>query len=83
MAELTRQHGIVGFDADDDGRCGANGMRAREGIEGSPHFFCGDMNVFCPSLEMAKDETGHLQIRRNVDRLNGFLSDCLAGSRGA
>ncbi len=84
LAELTRQHGVVGFDADDDGAVRREWHEGQaRGVEGSPHFFCGDMNVFCPSLEMAKDETGHLQIRRNVDRLNGFLSDCLAGSRGA
>ncbi len=84
LADLARLHGVVGFDADDDEavRREWHGGQSR-GVEGSPHFFCGDMNVFCPSLEMAKDEEGHLHVQRNIGRLDRFLTDCLAESRGA
>ncbi|HZM56562.1 MAG TPA: DsbA family protein, partial [Acidimicrobiales bacterium] len=27
----------------------------RRGVLGSPHFFCGDTDVFCPSLDITKD----------------------------
>ena len=84
LTTLARQHGVVAFDPDELETVRREWREGQaRGVEGSPHFFCGDMSVFCPSLEMARDESGHLQIRRNVSRLNRFLSDCLAESRGA
>jgi predicted DsbA family dithiol-disulfide isomerase len=84
LANLARLHGVTGFDADDDDPVRREWSEGRSrGVEGSPHFFCGDINVFCPSLEMAKDEEGDLHIRRDIGRLDRFLTDCLAESRDA
>lgn len=49
------------------------------GVKGSPHFFCGDTNSFCPSLDISKDEDGHLHVRRNITALTQFLTKCLEG----
>ena len=46
------------------------------GVKGSPHFFCGDSDAFCPSLDIATDGSGGLEVRRNVDALDGFLASC-------
>jgi predicted DsbA family dithiol-disulfide isomerase len=46
------------------------------GVEGSPHFFCGDVEAFCPSLDISRDEGGELQIRRNMEALDAFLAEC-------
>ncbi len=46
------------------------------GVEGSPHFFCGEVGSFCPSLNIAKDKEGELQIRRDMDALDAFLAQC-------
>jgi predicted DsbA family dithiol-disulfide isomerase len=46
------------------------------GVKGSPHFFCGEVEAFCPSLDMSKDENGELRIRRNKETLDAFLADC-------
>jgi len=46
------------------------------GVKGSPHFFCGDREVFCPSLDISRDAEGHLRIHRSLDELNTFLDYC-------
>ncbi|HVB92041.1 MAG TPA: DsbA family protein [Acidimicrobiales bacterium] len=47
------------------------------GVKGSPHFFCGDADAFCPSLDISRDAGGHLDLRQNVEVLDGFLQECL------
>jgi predicted DsbA family dithiol-disulfide isomerase len=49
----------------------------RRGVKGSPHFFCGDSDAFCPSLDIAKDGSGHLEVSRNLDVLDAFLAKCV------
>jgi predicted DsbA family dithiol-disulfide isomerase len=46
------------------------------GVQGSPHFFCGQVEAFCPSLDIAGGEDGELRIRRNMEVLDRFLADC-------
>ena len=53
----------------DDGR--------RRGVRGSPHFFCGDTDVFCPTLDITKDPVEGLSVVRDVSRLTEFLERCL------
>ncbi|GAC1314519.1 MAG: hypothetical protein NVSMB16_11240 [Acidimicrobiales bacterium] len=49
--------------------------RAR-GVQGSPHFFCGEIEGFCPSLDISKDAGGHLHLRRDTAALDAFLAEC-------
>ena len=49
------------------------------GVKGSPHFFCGQVESFCPALSMARDESGHLHIHRDAEALDRFLAECLTG----
>ncbi len=79
LESIARAHGVPNV-SDDDDRAVRSEWRAGEarGVEGSPHFFCGDDEVFCPSLDIASREDGSLQIRRNIDALDEFLSDCFA-----
>ena len=46
-------------------------------VKGSPHFFCGETNAFCPALDIAKDEHDHLRVRANPHALDEFLEHCL------
>jgi len=50
----------------------------RRGVLGSPHFFCGNESVFCPSLNITMDPDEGVSIVRDVSRLTGFLERCLA-----
>ena len=46
------------------------------GVKGSPHFFCDTRNIFCPLLDIERDEHGHLQMARDAAVLNEFLTAC-------
>jgi predicted DsbA family dithiol-disulfide isomerase len=48
------------------------------GVKGSPHFFCGEVEAFCPSLIITKDEVGQVHIERSVEALDAFLEECFA-----
>ena len=50
----------------------------RRGVLGSPHFFCGGTDVFCPSLDITKDAIEGMSIVRDVSRLTEFLTRCFA-----
>ena len=50
--------------------------RAR-GVQGSPHFFCGDTDSFCPALEIRRDAEGALHVDRSQDALRAFVGACL------
>ena len=47
-------------------------------VLGSPHFFCGSADVFCPSLDITKDPERGVSIVRDASRLTEFLERCLA-----
>ncbi len=47
------------------------------GVLGSPHFFCGEADMFCPSLEITKDPERGVSIVRDASRLSQFLERCL------
>jgi predicted DsbA family dithiol-disulfide isomerase len=50
----------------------------RRGVLGSPHFFCGDRDVFCPSLEITKGPEHDVAILRDTSRLTEFLEQCFS-----
>lgn len=50
----------------------------QRGVLGSPHFFCGDTDMFCPTLDIAKDPIEGLSVARDVSGLRQFLAQCLA-----
>ena len=52
----------------------------QRGVLGSPHFFCGDTDMFCPSLNFTKDPVEGLSVVRDVSRLTAFAERCLAQS---
>lgn len=45
----------------------------RRGVEGSPHYFVGDVGFFCPALEIAK-VGDHLRITSDPVAFESFLS---------
>ncbi len=48
------------------------------GVKGSPHFFCGASNAFCPALDIARSVSGDLALRANAERLRTFLEACMS-----
>ena len=77
LAAVATEHDLGSADVEalDDVRAEWHEGEAR-GVKGSPHFFCGDVDAFCPSLDISKDDAGDLQIRRNIAVLDEFLAEC-------
>ena len=68
---------ILGIGQPDDGDREAVLADWRGGVLGSPHFFCGKTNSFCPSLQITKDPDLGISIQRDAARLTDFLRQCL------
>jgi hypothetical protein len=49
----------------------------RRGVVGSPHFFAGGRDFFCPSLQITRIH-GHLRVRFDQQGLQDFLQACFA-----
>ena len=47
----------------------------RLGVQGSPHFFSADRNIFCPVLHISRDANGELQLKRVNEALEQFLAE--------
>lgn len=54
----------------------------RRGVVGSPHFFLGAADYFCPALAVRRDPSGELEVRFDHDRLQAFLKAALGGPPG-
>ncbi|MFM8529074.1 MAG: DsbA family protein [Ilumatobacteraceae bacterium] len=50
----------------------------RRGVIGSPHFFCGELSVFCPSLQITRTEAGGPEIEFDPGKLHAFLDATLS-----
>jgi predicted DsbA family dithiol-disulfide isomerase len=46
------------------------------GVKGSPHFFCGANQVFCPSLRISRS-AGHMHVTPTAEPLDRFVRGCL------
>ena len=80
LSDIVRAEGIESFDATDEQAVLDDWHEGKErGVKGSPHFFCGDADVFCPSLDIFKDGAGHLEVKRNMEVLDAFLEGCFKG----
>jgi predicted DsbA family dithiol-disulfide isomerase len=77
LARVADAHGVGDADPGDD-RAVLRDWREGEsrGVKGSPHFFCGDLEAFCPSLEIYRDRDDQLHVRRDTEALDAFLAEC-------
>jgi len=76
---LARNLGVVMPDESDRTAVVADWHEGQQrGVLGSPHFFCGDIDVFCPSLDITKDPVERLSVVWDVSRLTEFVERCLA-----
>jgi hypothetical protein len=74
---VAKAHGLADVDFGDQHGIHDDWHEGKaRGVQGSPHFFCGEVEAFCPSLDIAGGEDGELRIRRNMEVLDQFLADC-------
>jgi predicted DsbA family dithiol-disulfide isomerase len=48
------------------------------GVVGSPHFFTPSGGFFCPTLDIARVDDGHLRITADVEAFDAFATDCFS-----
>jgi predicted DsbA family dithiol-disulfide isomerase len=78
LESLAHEFGVVMPDESDRAGVLADWRDGqRRGVLGSPHFFCGDADVFCPSLDITKDPARGVSIVTDASRLTEFLARCL------
>ena len=79
LTRIAQAHGLAGSGPADEQHVLKDWEEGQSrGVKGSPHFFCGQMESFCPALSMARDESGHLHIQRDAEALDEFLAECLS-----
>jgi 2-hydroxychromene-2-carboxylate isomerase len=82
LREMSKSLGLADPDPDPDDYATvvAEWREGRDrGVLGSPHFFCGGLSAFCPALDISKAGSGGGKvIRRNANRLDTFLRECLS-----
>lgn len=82
LEQLAQEHGTVMPDASDHAGVMADWREGqRRGVLGSPHFFCGGADMFCPSLDITRDPVHGMTIAWNATRLAEFLDRCFATPR--
>ena len=80
LSEVARANGFGASDAADEKSVLTDWHEGvKRGVKGSPHFFCGDHDAYCPSLDISKDGKGRLDVNTNLDDLDAFLSECFKG----
>ena len=81
LEDLARDLGVALPDASDHAAVIADWHEGqRRGVRGSPHFFCGGTDAYCPSLAIAGDPDQGLSITRDVSGLLTFLERCFSPS---
>jgi predicted DsbA family dithiol-disulfide isomerase len=77
IAGVASEHGIATPDAADHAAVRTDWHQGEQrGVKGSPYFFCGELDTFCPSLDISTDGKGQLHIRRSTEALDAFLATC-------
>jgi predicted DsbA family dithiol-disulfide isomerase len=83
LAELAERFGVPEPDEKDrEGVLEDYAEGQARGVIGSPHFFCGTSDHFCPSLEITQTEGGR-RIQLQAAELTDFLTRCLGPSSQA
>lgn len=80
LEEISVAFGLDAVDLTDPGTVRYEwGIGQNRGVKGSPHFFCGNNDAFCPTLDIERDEMGHLTLNRRSELLTTFLDTCFSG----
>ncbi|MGA9277249.1 DsbA family oxidoreductase [Ilumatobacter sp.] len=73
LARIAAEHGVE-FDVEDDSAVHADHEAGEvRGVIGSPHYFVGDDDFFCPALDLGRDADDHLIARFDPAGLGRFL----------
>lgn len=77
LARIAAEHGVDPATADEARVLADHAEGVERGVIGSPHFFTPTGGFFCPSLDVSRDETGHLRITADPAGFEAFVTACL------
>lgn len=79
LQAIAEEHDVGAWSPADDSAVRAEWQEGQaRGVQGSPHFFCGDTSAFCPSLDIEDEGDGRLTIEPDPAALDAFLATGLA-----
>lgn len=78
LDQLARDHGVQADLSDTSAVLADHAEGVARGVVGSPHFFTPDGGFFCPSLDVGRDDGGHLRVTADPAGFERFLASCLA-----
>ena len=76
LARVAEEHGLTADLSDDTSVRSDHEAGLARGVVGSPHFFTPNGDYFCPALDVAKDDGGHLRVRPDPVALGRFIDAC-------
>jgi 2-hydroxychromene-2-carboxylate isomerase len=78
LRDIASRHEVPAAPADDEGAVRTQWDEGRRrAVVGSPHFFVGGRDFFCPSLDITRVH-GRLRVRFDESGLQDFLQACFA-----
>ncbi|HVA52749.1 MAG TPA: DsbA family protein [Acidimicrobiales bacterium] len=78
LEEIANDLGVTMPESSDHEQVIADWQEGQQrGVLGSPHFFCGANDAFCPSLDITKDPRHGVSMTRDASHLMQFLERCL------
>lgn len=78
LSRLAATHGLTPNPGDAHHVHDDHAEGLARGVVGSPHFFTPDGGFFCPSLDIHRDDEGHLRISADASRFEGFIASCFS-----
>ena len=79
LAEIAAAHGLPAPGADPDPDVAADYEEGkRRGVRGSPDFWVGDSEFFCPSLDLSRADNGELVAHFDPEGLSRFVAAAVA-----
>jgi predicted DsbA family dithiol-disulfide isomerase len=79
LARLARRSGLDVAVVGDKGRVETRLEEGRaRGVRGSPHIFIGESGMFCPLLDIERNQLGGIHMRERFERFETFLREHLA-----
>ena len=76
LRAVADEHGVDWADVDEARVLADHEEGRRRGVVGSPHFFTPTVDLFCPVLDISRNESGHLDISAGGEEYERFMAAC-------
>jgi hypothetical protein len=78
LESVAAEHGVAAPFDDPSPVLADHAEGVERGVVGSPHFFIGGGDFFCPSLDVSRDTEGALHVEVDTAAFDAFVTTCFA-----